>query len=154
MQKTFKFCRSRQELSNEDLLAKMGVDTAGNEPLKVHLIFQPWDRIFTEPSRAPRTFSARELLALALPLGSLEFSEMALCGFASDFAVARSDRVHRSPLRSTSTRRPSRRQDFSRQSLEKDRLSEVLMSQRVSRHNFCRTRISSILAGRHDSLKK
>jgi len=33
------------------LLAKIGVDTAENEPLKVHLIIQPWDFIFTEPPR-------------------------------------------------------------------------------------------------------
>ena len=33
--KAFKSCRSRQELSNEYLLAKIGVDTAENEPLKV-----------------------------------------------------------------------------------------------------------------------
>ena len=48
--------RSRQELSNEHLPAKIGVDTAKNEPLEVHLIFQPWDLIFTEPPRpvAPR----------------------------------------------------------------------------------------------------
>ena len=42
-------CRSCQELSNEYLLAKSGVDTAENEPLKVHLIFKAWDLIFTEP---------------------------------------------------------------------------------------------------------
>ena len=37
LQKTHKCksCRSRQELSNEYLLAKIGVDTAENEPLKV-----------------------------------------------------------------------------------------------------------------------
>ena len=44
-----KFCRSRQELSNECLLAKIGVDTAENELLKVHLIIKPWD--FFSPSR-------------------------------------------------------------------------------------------------------
>ena len=33
------------------LLAKFGLDTAENEPLKVHLIIQPWDLIFTEPPR-------------------------------------------------------------------------------------------------------
>ena len=52
--KTCKSCRSRQELSNEYkyyLLAKIGVDTAENEPLKVHLIIKPWDLIFTEPPR-------------------------------------------------------------------------------------------------------
>ena len=35
--------RSRQELSNEYLFAKIGVDTAENKPLKVHLIFKLWD---------------------------------------------------------------------------------------------------------------
>ena len=33
--KVCKSCRSRQELSNEYLLAKIGVDTAENEPLQV-----------------------------------------------------------------------------------------------------------------------
>ena len=33
--KAFKSCRSRQQVSNEYLLAKFGVDTAENEPLKV-----------------------------------------------------------------------------------------------------------------------
>ena len=33
-------CRSRRELSNEYLLAKVGVDTAENEPLEV------WGKIF------------------------------------------------------------------------------------------------------------
>ena len=37
--------------SNEYVLAKIGVDTAENEPLKVHLIFKLWDSIFTEPPR-------------------------------------------------------------------------------------------------------
>ena len=32
-------------------LANVGVDTAENEPLKVHLIFKLWDLIFTEPLR-------------------------------------------------------------------------------------------------------
>ena len=49
--KACKSCRSRQELSNEYLLAKFGVDTAENERLKVPLIFKPWDLIFTEPPR-------------------------------------------------------------------------------------------------------
>ena len=34
-------CKSRRELSNEYLLAKIGVDTAENEPLEV------WGKIFT-----------------------------------------------------------------------------------------------------------
>ena len=39
-------------ISNEYLLlAKVRVDTAENEPLQVHLIFQPWDSIFTKPPR-------------------------------------------------------------------------------------------------------
>ena len=33
------------------LLAKVGVDTAENEPLKVHLIFKLRDLIFTGPPR-------------------------------------------------------------------------------------------------------
>ena len=33
------------------LLARIGVDTAENEPLKVHLILKLWDLIFTEPPR-------------------------------------------------------------------------------------------------------
>ena len=32
----YQSCRSRQELSNERFLAKIGVDTAENEPLNVH----------------------------------------------------------------------------------------------------------------------
>ena len=47
------FCRSRQELSNEHLPSQFGVDTAENEPLKVLLIIQPWDLIFTEPPPPP-----------------------------------------------------------------------------------------------------
>ena len=38
-------------MSTEYLLAKIGVDTAENEPLKVHLIVKLWDLIFTEPPR-------------------------------------------------------------------------------------------------------
>ena len=34
--KAFKSCRSRQELSNEYLLAKIGFDTAENEPFNFH----------------------------------------------------------------------------------------------------------------------
>ena len=51
MQKHVNLVRSRQELSNEYLFAKFGVDTAENEHLKVHLIIQPWDLIFTELPR-------------------------------------------------------------------------------------------------------
>ena len=39
--------------SNEYLLAKIGVDTVDNEPLKVSLIFKLWNIIFTEPPRPP-----------------------------------------------------------------------------------------------------
>ena len=69
--KACKSCRSRQELSNSPcpfsqssfrtdsysnkyLLAKIGVDTAENEHLKVHFIFKLWDLIFTEPPRPLR----------------------------------------------------------------------------------------------------
>ena len=40
-------CRSRRELSNEYLLAKIGVDTAENEPLEV------WGNISIHSSSAP-----------------------------------------------------------------------------------------------------
>ena len=59
MQKACKSCRSRQELSNVYLLAKIGVDTAENEPLKVHLIFKLWDLILTDPAGLPRGAGAR-----------------------------------------------------------------------------------------------
>ena len=52
MQKHVNLVRSREELfSTEYLLAKIGVDTAENEPLKVRLIFKLWDLTFTEPPR-------------------------------------------------------------------------------------------------------
>ena len=35
--KACKYCRSRQELSNESLLAKIGFDAAENEPRKVSI---------------------------------------------------------------------------------------------------------------------
>jgi hypothetical protein len=50
-------CRFCQERSNEYLLAKIGVDTAENEPFKVHLIFKLWDLIFTEPPRPDGTLN-------------------------------------------------------------------------------------------------
>ena len=49
--KACKSCRSRQELSNEYFLAKVGVDTAENEPLEANFIFKLKDLIFTEPPR-------------------------------------------------------------------------------------------------------
>ena len=33
------------------MLAKIGVDTAENEPLKIHWIFKRWDLIFADPPR-------------------------------------------------------------------------------------------------------
>ena len=33
------------------MLAKVGFETAETEPLRVHLLIQPWDLIFTEPPR-------------------------------------------------------------------------------------------------------
>ena len=60
--KACKSCRSRQELSNEYFIAKFGVDTAENEPLKVHLIFQPWISISfraAPPQGAPRDDARR-----------------------------------------------------------------------------------------------
>ena len=58
--KVCKSCRSHQELSNEYLLAKIGVDTAENEPLKVWRKIQfiihspPYSQAARHlPSRAP-----------------------------------------------------------------------------------------------------
>ena len=39
---------------NEYLLAKIGVDTAENEPLKGHLIVKLLDSIFADPSPPPK----------------------------------------------------------------------------------------------------
>ena len=91
-------CRSRRELSNspcpfsqssfrtdsysnEYFLAKIGVDTAENEPLKVHLIFKLWDLIFTEPPRPqlPRCDRARaawEEGKLCLPASQSTFEQL------------------------------------------------------------------------------
>ena len=60
--KACKFCRSRQELSNEYLLAKVGFDTAENEPLKVCQKFAkhlPEVRIKVRKSIGSRAASAR-----------------------------------------------------------------------------------------------
>ena len=48
-----------KKLSNEHLLAKFGVDTAENQPLKVLLIIQPWDLIFTVRRPASRCKAGR-----------------------------------------------------------------------------------------------
>ena len=48
------------------LLAKFGVDTAENEPLKVLLIIQPWDLLFTEPPRPTAPFVRPGRLRLPL----------------------------------------------------------------------------------------
>ena len=60
------FLFERDSYSNKYSLAKIGIDTAENEPLKVHLIFKLWDLIFTEPPQpllgAPgcaRSFAAK-----------------------------------------------------------------------------------------------
>ena len=47
--KTTSYCLAQHRVTSIYLLAKIGVDTAENEPLKVHLIFKLWDLIFTEP---------------------------------------------------------------------------------------------------------
>ena len=42
-------------IDTQYLLLKIGVDRAENGPLQVHLVFQPWDLIFTEPPRPCRS---------------------------------------------------------------------------------------------------
>ena len=62
-------CRSRRELSNEYLLAKIGVDTAENEPLEVwgeNSIHYSLHSLGRHP-RAPRAAPAQR----ARPLGGL-----------------------------------------------------------------------------------
>ena len=53
-------CRSRRELSNEYLVAKIGVDTAENEPLEVWGKIQVIIRL--PPSLPPRERTAQILL--------------------------------------------------------------------------------------------
>ena len=56
-------CRSRQELSNEYLLAKFGVDTAENEPLevwgKIQFIFHLLPRSGIDPAQRPGAAAER-----------------------------------------------------------------------------------------------
>ena len=49
MQKHVNFVDLVKSFRTNIYLQKIGVDTAENEPLKVHLIFKLWDLIFTEP---------------------------------------------------------------------------------------------------------
>ena len=44
--KVCKYCRSLQELSNENLLAKVGFDAAENEPLNVSGVFNVHNAFF------------------------------------------------------------------------------------------------------------
>ena len=52
-------CRSRRELSNANLLAKIGFDTAENEPSKVWPIATPRRRCTGHDRRSPRPASMR-----------------------------------------------------------------------------------------------
>jgi len=53
--RTYKSYRSRQELSNNYLLAKVGVDKAENEPLKIWTWFNPSIHSPTSPRAGPST---------------------------------------------------------------------------------------------------
>ena len=44
--------RSRQELSNEYVVAKIGVDTTENERFNAHVILKLWDCIVADPPRS------------------------------------------------------------------------------------------------------
>ena len=48
--------RSHQAISNESLVATIGVDAAEIELLEVHLVFKLRDQIFTDPSRPAARF--------------------------------------------------------------------------------------------------
>ena len=53
--------RSRQEVSNEDLLEKMGVDTAENEPSNFQISFPPSQFNFRDLISYPYHTDARHL---------------------------------------------------------------------------------------------
>ena len=55
----FKSDRSRKEFSNEYLVAKIGVETAENEPLNVRLIFKLRHFIFADPPRLSQVAGTR-----------------------------------------------------------------------------------------------
>ena len=96
--KACKSSRSRQELSNEYLLAKFGYDTAENEPLKAHFICQPWDFIFTEPPR-PQAAADREARILrGCPPATRLASFSIVLLYQSRLSLSISDRAIRSRL--------------------------------------------------------
>ena len=71
----------------------VGVDTAENEPLKVHLIIQPWDFIFIEPPRPDLFFKracGREReWRLARPYVETNFKFKRKLGMSRSFQTAR-----------------------------------------------------------------
>ena len=108
-------CRSRRELSNEYLLAKIGVDTAENEPCKVcPLSVYRSPRYFKTESKALSTADPEPapMLRLAMRLcwrgelrvlGELEthwdkWSEHRLEGFARDGAAVSAAVALRTPV--------------------------------------------------------
>ena len=68
--KACKYCRSRQELSNEYLLAKFGVDTAENESIKVCLNFTQFCEVSTRASLSLSPFSSFAMLKTRGAIGA------------------------------------------------------------------------------------
>ena len=65
------FCRSRRELSNEYLVAKIGFDTAENEPCEVcpiELCSQPFDRDYADSDMPSDVESAGAAAAMTAAL--------------------------------------------------------------------------------------
>ena len=76
-------CRSRRELSNEHLLAKIGVDTAENEPLEVGGKF---NSIFNRVLSRSESAAAREAAELAaITTGCLCLRGRGLCAHGRSF---------------------------------------------------------------------
>ena len=76
------------------LLENIGVDTAKNEPLKVHLIFKLWDLIFTEPPR-PGSGEPRE----GCPVGPAEEGRRGRCDRRASAGVGGDALRHREAVR-------------------------------------------------------
>ena len=75
-------CRSRRELSNEYLLAKIGVDTAENEPLEV------WGKLFNIIQSCPYSAACDLSLSETRPAVTAQVASSSENGSAAICAVA------------------------------------------------------------------